>query len=153
MIQNGVEHDARLAPHAVVPAIINTAVERLAPGRLKHGSGDTLTLADRPGARAFAELLAGTPLNTKLEGDFTTAAWRKLFANLAGNPLTTHHPASQRGLPGPRGVRARPEGARGSAARRVAPRAPSSATTTRSAPWTSSARSRRTSAPRCSTTA
>ena len=36
VIQNGVEHEARLASHAVVPAIINTAVERLAPGRLKH---------------------------------------------------------------------------------------------------------------------
>jgi len=89
VIQNGVEHDARLSPHAVVPAIINTAVERLAPGRLKHGSGDTLTLADRPGAPEFAALLDGSIINTALETDFTTAAWRKLFANLAGNPLTT----------------------------------------------------------------
>jgi ketopantoate reductase len=52
VIQNGVEHD-RVGPD-VVPAIINTAVERLAPGRLEHGSGDTLTLADRPGARLRA---------------------------------------------------------------------------------------------------
>jgi 2-dehydropantoate 2-reductase len=89
VIQNGVEHEARLAPHAVVPAIINTAVERVAPGRLKHGSGDTLTLADRPGAREFAALLDGSAIKTALEADFITAAWRKLFANLAGNPLTT----------------------------------------------------------------
>ena len=89
VIQNGVEHDPRLAPHVVVPSIINTAVERVAPGRLKHGSGDTLTLADRPGAREFAALLDGGAINTAIEPDFTTAAWRKLFANLAGNPLTT----------------------------------------------------------------
>ncbi|MBE2318496.1 2-dehydropantoate 2-reductase [Solirubrobacter sp. CPCC 204708] len=88
VIQNGVEHDERLAPHAVVPAIINTAVERVAPGRLKHGAGDTLTLADRPGARAFAALLDGSVIKAVLEPDFTTAAWRKLFSNLAGNPLT-----------------------------------------------------------------
>lgn len=87
VIQNGVEHDTHFdAP--VVPAIINTAVERLAPGRLKHGAGDTLTLADRPGARTFAQVLDGTIIRTVLEPDFTTAAWRKLFSNLAGNPLT-----------------------------------------------------------------
>lgn len=89
VIQNGVEHGAFIAA-PVVPAIINTAVERVAPGRLKHSAGDTLTLAaDRPGAREFARLLEGTAIRPVLEPDFTTAAWRKLFSNLAGNPVTT----------------------------------------------------------------
>lgn len=88
VIQNGVEHEAHIdAP--VVPAIINTAVERLAPGHLRHSAGDTLTLADRPGAGEFASLLQGGVIKPVLEPDFTTAAWRKLFSNLAGNPVTT----------------------------------------------------------------
>jgi 2-dehydropantoate 2-reductase len=85
VIQNGVEHERHIAG---IPAIINTAVERLAPGRLQHSAGNTLTLADRPGAREFAALFAGTVIDTVIEPDFTTAAWRKLLSNLAGNPLT-----------------------------------------------------------------
>lgn len=87
VIQNGIEHEAHLDD--VVPAIINTAVERVAPGHLIHRSGDQLTLADRPGAAAFAALLEGTAIRTSLEGDFRTAAWRKLLSNLVGNSLTT----------------------------------------------------------------
>jgi 2-dehydropantoate 2-reductase len=86
VIQNGVEHEAHIAG---IPAIINTAVERVGPGHLKHSAGNTLTLADRPGAAAFAALLRGTVIESVLEPDFTTAAWRKLLSNLAGNPITT----------------------------------------------------------------
>jgi 2-dehydropantoate 2-reductase len=86
VIQNGVEHERHL--EHVVPAIINTAVERVGPGHLIHRAGDLLTLADRPGAAEFAALLRGTALATKLAPDFTSAAWRKLLTNLAGNPLT-----------------------------------------------------------------
>jgi 2-dehydropantoate 2-reductase len=89
VVQNGVEHDrldARGA--ALVPAIANTAVERTQDGRLVHRAGDLITLADVPGAAGFAALLEGSGLRVQLEADFTTAAWRKLLSNIAGNPLT-----------------------------------------------------------------
>jgi 2-dehydropantoate 2-reductase len=88
VLQNGVEHETQIAHPRLVPAIANTAVERTAPGHLIHRAGDLITLADRPGAAEFAALLDGSALQTKLEGDFQTAAWRKLLTNLAGNPIT-----------------------------------------------------------------
>ena len=36
VIQNGVEHEARLAPHAVIPAIINTAVGAVIRAGRRH---------------------------------------------------------------------------------------------------------------------
>ena len=63
VIQNGVEHEAHIDHPRLVPAIINTAVERVAPGHLIHRAGDLLTLADRPGAAEFAALLDGTALH------------------------------------------------------------------------------------------
>lgn len=91
-MQNGVEHDERVGPHAhgaaVVPALANMAVERVEPGRVVHHAGRLINLADRPGAGEFAGLLAGSVLRAEIEADFTTAAWRKLLGNLAANPLT-----------------------------------------------------------------
>ncbi len=89
VIQNGIEHEARIAHPRLVPAIADTAVERTAPGHLVHRSGDLITLADRPGAAEFAALLEGSALRTRLDADFRTAAWRKLLSNVVGNPLTT----------------------------------------------------------------
>jgi 2-dehydropantoate 2-reductase len=88
VLQNGVEHEAHIDHPRLIPAIANTAVERIAPGHLIHRAGDLITLADRPGAAEFAALLNGGALRTKLEPDFLTAAWRKLLSNLAGNPIT-----------------------------------------------------------------
>jgi 2-dehydropantoate 2-reductase len=38
--------------------------------------------------RAFAALLAGTPLRALLSADFETLAWRKLLINAIANPIT-----------------------------------------------------------------
>ncbi len=93
VVQNGVEHGRLLRrflpPDGIVPAIIDTAVERRAEGDLIHRAGDLLTLADRPGAERLGPLLGGSVLRVEVSADFTTAAWRKLLGNLASNPLTT----------------------------------------------------------------
>ena len=44
--------------------------------------------------RAFAALLAGTPLRALLSVDFETLAWRKLLINAIANPITAHSPAA-----------------------------------------------------------
>lgn len=92
-IQNGVEHRERLGPHVhgapLVPALIDTAVERTAPGKLVHRAGHTIALDDQGGADRFAALFAGSTLDVRVEPDFLTAAWRKLLSNVAANPITT----------------------------------------------------------------
>lgn len=85
-VQNGVEHRENLGAD-VVPALAYTAVERVADGVLRHGSGDRLIVPDT--APELAALFATTSLQVELTDDFRTAAWRKLLANLAGNPITT----------------------------------------------------------------
>jgi 2-dehydropantoate 2-reductase len=85
VVQNGVEHDAHFA-HAIVPALVYTAVRRVAPGRLVHSAGNRLIAPPHDG---LAELFEGTTLDVALEADFRTEAWRKLLSNITGNPLTT----------------------------------------------------------------
>jgi 2-dehydropantoate 2-reductase len=85
-VQNGVEHRENLGS-GVVPALAYTAVERVSDGVLRHGSGDRLIVPDT--APELAALFAATSLSVELTDDFRTAAWRKLLANLAGNPITT----------------------------------------------------------------
>jgi 2-dehydropantoate 2-reductase len=91
-VQNGIEHRERICPHAhgapVLPALANTAVERVAPGHLLHRAGDLLTVPDDSAAEGFARLLGGSALRVTIEPDFVSAAWRKLLSNLAANPLT-----------------------------------------------------------------
>jgi 2-dehydropantoate 2-reductase len=92
-VQNGIEHRERIGPHAhgavVLPALANTAVERVAPGHLVHRAGDLLTVPDDSAAESFARLLRASALRVAIESDFVSAAWRKLLSNLAANPLTT----------------------------------------------------------------
>ncbi|MDB5559480.1 MAG: apbA [Enterovirga sp.] len=93
VVQNGVGHLDRVQPlapqaKAVVPAIIYCAVERVSPGRLVHHTGAGLSLPEHPEGAFVAELFSGTSFKVTVEADFTTVAWRKLFANLVSNPVT-----------------------------------------------------------------
>jgi 2-dehydropantoate 2-reductase len=56
--------------------------------RLRHGGNADLEAAGDANGRAFAELLAGTPLSVRLTADFKTQAWRKLLINAVANPVT-----------------------------------------------------------------
>jgi 2-dehydropantoate 2-reductase len=86
-VQNGIEHRERFGPQAL-PAIVYAGTERLADGHVVHRLGNRLIVPDEPAGRAFAPLLDGSVLDVETVADFRTAAWRKLFSNLAGNPLT-----------------------------------------------------------------
>lgn len=93
VLQNGIDHAARIAPFSaatVVPAIVYYNGERLAADRvrLRHVIEHDIAVPDDAAGRAFAELLAGTPLSVLLSDDFITLAWRKLLINAAANPLT-----------------------------------------------------------------
>jgi 2-dehydropantoate 2-reductase len=94
VLQNGISQVETVAPlakgAAVVPVIVYYNGERLAPDRmrLRQGSDRDLAVADDDNGRAFAALLAGTPLRVHLSGDFATLAWRKLLINAVANPIT-----------------------------------------------------------------
>jgi 2-dehydropantoate 2-reductase len=93
-LQNGIHHEARLAPFIdgarVVPTIVYYNGERLAPERVRFRRAGTHDLAVRDDAdgRAFAELLEGTGLRVLRSDDFATLAWRKLLINAVANPVT-----------------------------------------------------------------
>lgn len=90
--QNGVGHEERVAPFAggaaIVPALVYTAVERVAPGRVVHHVGNRIVVPDTDAGRAFKALLAGADADIVPDPDFLAALWRKLFSNLVGNPVT-----------------------------------------------------------------
>ncbi len=94
VLQNGIDHVARVAPLAagavVVPVLVYYNGERLADDRvrLRHtGAHDLVTANDEEG-RAFAQLFEGTGLRVLLSDDFATLAWRKLLINAVANPIT-----------------------------------------------------------------
>lgn len=93
VLQNGVEHRERVAPHTIgciVPALVYINAERLGPGVAKaRMTPRDLVLPNDPQATDVATgLLAGTGLRVDLSDDFLTEAWVKLLTNLAANPIT-----------------------------------------------------------------
>jgi 2-dehydropantoate 2-reductase len=94
VLQNGIEHVARVAPlakgAAIVPVIVYYNGERLGADRvrLRVAGDDDLAVADDDNGRAFAALLDGTGLRVRREADFVTLKWRKLLLNAVANPFT-----------------------------------------------------------------
>jgi 2-dehydropantoate 2-reductase len=94
VMQNGIDHVARVAPLArgatVVPVLVYYNGERLAPDRVRMrqaGKYDLIVAADTDG-RAFADLLDGAQLTILHTETFATLAWRKLLINAVANPIT-----------------------------------------------------------------
>ena len=94
VLQNGIDHVARVGPlargAAIVPVLVYYNCEGFAPDRvrIRHaGPHDAVVADDEPG-RAFVDLFDGTPLRIIRSGDFVTLAWRKLLINAVANPIT-----------------------------------------------------------------
>jgi 2-dehydropantoate 2-reductase len=94
VLQNGIDHAARVAPYAggatIVPTVVYYNGERLAADRvrLRQVSDHDLLAADDAPGRDFAQLLDGSNLRVRLTDDFATFAWRKLLLNVVVNPIT-----------------------------------------------------------------
>jgi 2-dehydropantoate 2-reductase len=94
VLQNGVDHVARVAPFAgaatVLPVIVYYNGERLGADhvKLRRGADPDVIVADDDAGRAFTQLFEGTPLRVKLGKDFATLAWRKLLLNAVASPVT-----------------------------------------------------------------
>jgi 2-dehydropantoate 2-reductase len=94
VLQNGVDHVARVAPlagaAAVLPVIVYYNGERLGADhvKLRRGADPDVIVPDDDAGRAFTQLFEGTPLRVKLGKDFATLAWRKLLLNAVASPVT-----------------------------------------------------------------
>jgi len=94
VLQNGIDHVARVAPMAngatVMPVIVYTNAERLGPDRVRMrqvGEHDYVVADDALG-RAYAALFEGTPLRVHFSDDLVTLLWRKLLMNATANPIS-----------------------------------------------------------------
>ncbi len=94
VLQNGIGHQERVAPHAgeaaILPAIVYYNGERLAPDhmRLRHIRGHDLLVPASPLASDFAALFKDTPIDVGVSDAFVTFQWRKLLINVIANPVT-----------------------------------------------------------------
>jgi 2-dehydropantoate 2-reductase len=94
VLQNGIDHVARVAPLAnsatVLPVIVYYNGERLAPDhvRMRRASANDIVVPDDDTGRAFVALLEGTGLQVLLSDNFATLLWRKLLINAIANPIT-----------------------------------------------------------------
>lgn len=92
VLQNGIDQVERVAPLApgaeVVPTVVHTSAEKVAPGRIVLHTGQTLVLPAGSTHRLVAELFAGTGVRIEAQTEFTTEAWRKLMGNVSVNTIT-----------------------------------------------------------------
>jgi 2-dehydropantoate 2-reductase len=86
VLQNGVEHVERFAPHAasLVPVVVDLPAERSAPGHIRQRAEGRLTVADDANGNDFAGLFPANSLTVITSADFRSAAWSKLALNCAG---------------------------------------------------------------------
>ncbi|HUQ03719.1 MAG TPA: 2-dehydropantoate 2-reductase [Kofleriaceae bacterium] len=91
VLQNGVEHVARVAPYVdparVVPVVVACPATAVSPGRIVQRRAATFTVPDDAGGAAFAALFDGTDVTVERTHDWPTAAWRKLCLNVTGGAL------------------------------------------------------------------
>jgi 2-dehydropantoate 2-reductase len=98
VVQNGVEHEARVRPYVgdaeIVPVVVAFPADRLGAGRARLRGEIKLTAPAGEAGRAFCALFDGTGARAECTDDFTTAAWAKLCLNvtaavaaLTGSPM------------------------------------------------------------------
>ena len=92
VLQNGVEHAARVAPYVgttpILPAVVSIGAEVLAPGRIRHHAYSGIEVPEGALGREFAALFAGSAIDVVCSADFRSGLWRKLISNVTASPLT-----------------------------------------------------------------
>src|SRR5262249_7789640 len=70
----------------VAPAIAYIAAERVRPGYIHHLHGNLLVVPSEHAERVREAM--GSLVRVRGTDDFLTESWRKLLANILGNPIT-----------------------------------------------------------------
>ncbi|ESQ86632.1 2-dehydropantoate 2-reductase [Asticcacaulis sp. AC460] len=85
VLQNGVEHNDRVAPFAgdaaVVPVVVDVPATRRAPGEVFWHGRAGLLVQDNDDGRSFCEVFSGSFATPAAVSDLTTRMWRKLCVN------------------------------------------------------------------------
>jgi 2-dehydropantoate 2-reductase len=94
VLQNGVEHRARVAPFipasaTVLPIVVQLPAQRTAPGQITTYGGTVLIAEDSALGREFAALFADSPVKVNLSDDFMTRQWEKLCLNASSGSIST----------------------------------------------------------------
>ncbi len=94
ILQNGVEHRARVAPYVsaatpIVPVVVQLPAQRTAPGEITTYGPALLIVGDDAPSREFAALFDGTIVKVQCDADFRTREWEKLCLNAMSGSLTT----------------------------------------------------------------
>lgn len=86
VLQNGVDHQDRVAPIAaqatVLPAVIRCPAGPAGPGLVRQRGPAEIVVADGEYGKRVAALLADSRVRVELTSDFVTAAWHKLTLNV-----------------------------------------------------------------------
>ncbi|CAB3754619.1 2-dehydropantoate 2-reductase [Paraburkholderia solisilvae] len=94
VLQNGIEHEQRVAPYvgnrAVVPAVVYFNGERRSASNFsfRRASEDDISIPDTATGQAFAALFEGALLKVAPRQDFQQRLWAKLLLNAVANPIT-----------------------------------------------------------------
>ena len=94
VLQNGIEHERRVAPYTgncpIVPAVVYFNGKRRSTRdfSLCHGSEIDIAIPDTAIGRAFADLFDGTSLKVSPREDFQQRLWTKFLLNAVANPIT-----------------------------------------------------------------
>ncbi len=92
VLQNGIDHERRVAPYVaatpVLPGIVLCSAERLGPGHIRHHGFSSVEVPERPESTELAAALAPGPMDVRVRPDFARAQWLKLLQNLTVAPLT-----------------------------------------------------------------
>jgi len=88
VLQNGVDHVARIAPLlrpgvGVLPVVIQLPAEKTAAGHVEQSRNGLLLVPDDANGRNFAALFDGARTSVRPTADFTSQAWWKLISNAA----------------------------------------------------------------------
>ncbi len=92
ILQNGVEHETRVAPYAngatLLPVVVECPAAKIAPGRIVQHAPAQLIVPSTAAGHRFTQLFTGTDISVTVTEDFVTAAWRKLCLNVPGGAIT-----------------------------------------------------------------
>ncbi|PTY08051.1 2-dehydropantoate 2-reductase [Opitutaceae bacterium EW11] len=88
VLQNGVEHIERFAPHfdpkRILPVVVDLPAERTSAGRIRQRRTGRMTVPATTDGADFRALFDATRIEVVTTDDFLTAAWTKLCINSAG---------------------------------------------------------------------
>ncbi|HEY5346926.1 MAG TPA: 2-dehydropantoate 2-reductase [Rhizomicrobium sp.] len=92
ILQNGVEHRARVAPFLdsatpVMPIVVQLPAQRVAAGEITLFGGAALEMQDDALGREFAALFAGSRIEMRPTNDILTRMWEKLCFNAPDGAL------------------------------------------------------------------